>query len=92
MYLFTFVETPGKYIIINTIINLRGVSRKINKYFCFVQCCLIPVKSGILLCELGRYEQAKQKIQTEISHQQKVGTQKYPRTCFAVSKVSYIMK
>ena len=32
IYLFSFVETPRKFII--AIINLRGVSTKLNKYIC----------------------------------------------------------
>ena len=33
LYLFSFVETPRKFIV--AIINLRGVSTKLNKYIVF---------------------------------------------------------
>ena len=40
IYLLSFVETPRKFII--AIINLRGVSTKLNKY----KCCSVVFKIG----------------------------------------------
>ena len=43
IYLLSFVETPRKFII--AIINLRGVSTKLNKYKCINYCLTIRLRA-----------------------------------------------
>ena len=47
LYLLSFVETPRKFII--AIINLRGVSTKLNKYIVFTMQTYKKLMKGLVL-------------------------------------------